>query len=60
MGFYEDHLNAVSLRWAQKYRESGLSKDKFIESAKKTLLEYGWSDSEVDKMISIVIEKGSH
>ena len=59
MGWHDDHMNAVSNRWANKYRESGLTADKFSKRMKKTLLEYGWTEQEADEMIAKAIERGS-
>ena len=58
MGWNDDHVVAVSDRWANKYRESGLSAHEFGKRMKETLLSYGWSELEADKIVSKAIEKG--
>lgn len=57
MGFHEDHRNTVADRWGQKYRESGMTAAKFSKHMKKTMLEYGWSESDADKMVARAIGK---
>ncbi len=57
MGFHEDHRNTVADRWAKKYRESGMTATKFSEYMKKTMLEYGWSETDADKMVARAIGK---
>lgn len=57
MGWHEDHRNTVADRWGQMYRESGMTAAKFKEHMKKTMLEYGWSESDADKMIARAIGK---
>ena len=57
MGFHEDHRNTVADRWGQKYRESGMTAAKFSKYMKKTMLEYGWSEADADKMIARAIGK---
>ena len=51
MGFHEDHRNAVADRWAEKYRESGMTPEKFEAYMRKTMISYGWADADIDKMI---------
>ena len=58
MGFHEDHRNVVADRWGQRYRESGMSAEKFSKYMKKLMLEYGWSESDADKMVARAIRKG--
>lgn len=57
MGWIEDHRNTVADRWGQKYRKSGMTADKFSKYMKKTMLEYGWSESDADKMVARAIGK---
>lgn len=57
MGFHEDHRNTVADRWGQKYRESGMTAAEFSKHMKKTMLEYGWSETDADKMIARAIGK---
>ena len=58
MGWFEDHRNTVADRWAKKYRESGMTADKFSKYMKKTMLEYGWCESDADKMVARAVGKG--
>jgi hypothetical protein len=57
MGWAEDHRNTVADRWGQKYRESGMTAEVFRKHMKKTMLEYGWSESDADKMIARAVGK---
>jgi hypothetical protein len=57
MGWAEDHRNTVADRWGQKYRESGMTVAEFSKYMKKTMLEYGWSEADADKMIARAIGK---
>lgn len=57
MGWIEDHRNTVADRWWKKYRESGMTADKFSKYMKKTMLEYGWSEADADKMVARVMGK---
>ena len=50
MGWHEDHRNAVADRWAQKYKESRMTAEAFGKHMKQTMLEYGWSESDSEKM----------
>lgn len=52
MGWSEDHRNAVADRWREKYLQSGMTAAKFGEYMKKTMLEYGWSEADTDKMVA--------
>ena len=58
MGFHEEHRNVVADRWAQKYQESGMTAEKFSKYMKKTMLEYGWAETDADKMVARAIGKG--
>lgn len=58
MGFHEDHRNVVADRWAKNFRTSGMTDADFRKYMKKTMLEYGWSESDADKMVARAIEKG--
>lgn len=51
MGWHEEHRNTVADRWAKKYQESGMTADKFRKYMKKTMLEYGWSEADAEKMV---------
>lgn len=57
MGWIEDHRNTVADRWGQKYRESGMTDADFSKYMKKTMLEYGWSESDATKMVARAIGK---
>ena len=57
MGWYEEHRNIVADRWGEKYRSSGMSADKFSKYMKKTMLQYGWSESDADKMVARAVRK---
>jgi hypothetical protein len=50
MGWIEDHRNTVADRWAQKYRESGMTAKKFEDYLRKTMASYGWAETDIDKM----------
>ena len=52
MGWNDDHRNAVADRWGNKFRESSLSPDKFKKQMKRTLKEYGWSENDIEKMVT--------
>ena len=59
MGWFEDHRNTVADRWAKKYLESGMTAAKFGQYMKKTMLKYGWSEPDANKMVERAIgEKG--
>ena len=51
MSWYEDHLQAVRRRWKQKKEESNMSEKEFLIYARKTLLGYGWTEEEVDRIL---------
>ena len=57
MGWAEDHRNSVADRWGKKYRGSGKTSDTFSKYMKKTMLDYGWSESDADKMVARAIGK---
>ena len=57
MGWAEDHRNTVAYRWGKWYRNSGMNKKDFMRYMKKTMLEYGWSESDADKMIARAVGK---
>lgn len=57
MGWAEDHRNAVADRWGQKFRESWMTVEDFRKHMKKTMLEYGWSESDADKMVARAVRK---
>ena len=57
MGFHEDHRNTVADRWGQQYRESGMAAADFSKYMKKTMLEYGWSEADANKMVARAIGK---
>ena len=57
MGWAEDHRNMVADRWGQKYRESGMTATAFSNYMKKTMLEYGWSESDADRMVARAMRK---
>lgn len=47
MGWSEDHINAVAMRWHKQYK-AATDKKWFMEQAQKTLARYGWSEKEID------------
>lgn len=51
IGWAEEHRNTVADRWNKKFQESGMNAENFSKHMKKTMLEYGWSESDADKMI---------
>lgn len=57
MGWIEDHRNTVADRWGQKYQESGMTAAAFSKYMKKTMLEYGWSEADADRMVARAIRK---
>ena len=57
MGWADDHRSTVADRWGQQYRESGMTAAQFSKYMKKTMLEYGWSESDTDKMVARAIGK---
>jgi hypothetical protein len=57
MGWAEDHRNAVADRWGQKYQDSGMTAANFTEYMRKTMTDYGWSESDTEKMIARAIRK---
>ena len=57
MGWAEDHRNTVADRWGQKYRSSGMTAAYFSKYMEKTMLEYGWSESDADKMVARAVRK---
>lgn len=58
MSWHEEHRNTVANRWAQKFRESGMTAAKFGKYMKKTMLEYGWSESDASKMVARALKGG--
>ena len=57
MGWQDDHRNAVADRWGKKYRESGMTAADFSRHMKDTMLRYGWSEADADKMVARAIGK---
>lgn len=51
MSWYEDHLQAVRKRWQEKKEASSLSEAEFLKYARKTLLGYGWTSEEVERIL---------
>lgn len=51
IGWSEEHRNNVADRWKKKFQESGMNADDFSEYMKQTMLKYGWSESDANKMI---------
>ena len=51
MGFYEDHLNAVRMRWKRKYELSRQTAEEFRKQATATLNKYGWRKDEIEKIL---------
>jgi hypothetical protein len=59
MGWAEDHRNEVAGRWRKKYLQSGMTASEFGSKMKKTMLEYGWSEADADKMVAQATGKGN-
>ena len=57
MGYHEDHRNTVADRWAEKYRESGMTPKKFSEYMRKKMREYGWSEYDIAVMVERAMRK---
>lgn len=51
MSWYNDHMNSVAGRWSKKYQESWMSCEKFSKFMRKTMIEYGWTEDEADKLV---------
>lgn len=52
MGWHEDHLQAVRERWKKKKEESKLPEAEFLELARKTLLNYGWTIEDIERILN--------
>lgn len=59
MGWHEDHRNAVAERWAKKYHESKMTEERFTEYMREFMLKGGWSEKDVNLMISKAIKEGN-
>ena len=59
MGYHEDHRNVVADRWAQKYRESGMTRVKFEPYMRKTMARYGWAECDIDSMIARIFGRNN-
>lgn len=57
MGWAEDHRNTVADRWGQKFRESDMSPEKFSKYMAETMKKYGWSATDIKKMVARAIGK---
>ena len=57
MGWAEDHRNAVADRWGKKFLESGMTASEFSKHMRKTMIEYGWSEADAEKMVARAIGK---
>lgn len=57
MGWAEEHLNTVADRWGQKYMESDMSPEKFSKYMAETMKKYGWSATDIKKMVARAIGK---
>lgn len=59
---HEEHRKNVAERWAKKREASKVSSNfderQFEEYARKTLLSYGWSENDVEKMMKIILKGG--
>lgn len=59
---HEEHRTCVAKRWAEKRKASKESSNynerQFEEYARKTLLSYGWSENDVEKMMKIIMKGG--
>lgn len=50
-GWADEHRNAVADRWKVKYQRSGMTEKEFSEYMKKTMLKYGWSEVDANRMV---------
>lgn len=57
MGFHEDHRNTVADRWGKKFRESDMSPEQFSKEMKEIMKKYGWSATDIKKMVARAIGK---
>lgn len=55
MGWADDHLKAVAHRWRDKREKSSLSAAEFEDFTRKTMKENGWSESETNRIVRIVM-----
>ena len=51
MNWREEHLQAVRKRWQEKRQQSKLPEEDFLTYARETLLSYGWSAADVEKIL---------
>lgn len=56
MGYYDDHIIAVGKRWRQKRKESELSSAEFEAYTRKTMKEYGWNETEINRIVKIAMK----
>lgn len=49
-----EHMKVVARRWREKRLQSKLSKSAFEKYARKTLLQYGWTEANVEQMMKII------
>lgn len=49
-----EHMKVVARRWREKRLQSELSKREFEKYARKTLLQYGWTEDNVEQMMKII------
>ena len=57
MGWGEEHLNMVADRWGQKYKESDMSPERFSKYMTETMKRYGWSATDIKKMLARAISE---
>ena len=51
MGWHEDHLKAVRKRWQKKKEESKLPEAEFLELARITVQDYGWTIEDIERIL---------
>jgi hypothetical protein len=56
MGYAQDHEKCVVNRWAKKFKSSGMPAMKFKALMKKTLVRYGWTETEAERMTDKAIK----
>ena len=57
MGWAEEHRNTVADRWGKKFMESDMSPEKFSKHMTETMKKYGWSATDIKKMVARAIGK---
>lgn len=52
--YEREHMNVVARRWREKRLQSKLTQKEFEKYARKTLLSYGWAETNVEQMMKII------